>query len=132
MSGSPSEIPARGMQDRDVAPPSVQVVNAEPARKRAKSTVWARGVLSASTSTQSSGPVKLSAVVINAIGRQIAIDFPALPRPPSVEFHDMLRNIFNSGLTLGEGLKFADECRQRGEMWTDCSVRLDWRGAITR
>ena len=126
MSRSTSEIPARGMQDRDVAPSSVQVVNADPAPKRAKNTTWARGVLSASTaadSTQSFGPVKLSAVVINAIDRQIELDFPALPRPPSVEFHDMLQNIFNSGLTLGDGLQLADECRQRGEAWPTCSVK---------
>ena len=126
MSGSTSEIPAKGMQDRDVAPSSVQVVNAESAPKRAKSTTWARGVLSASNdadSTRSSGPVKLSAVVINAIDRQMKLDFPALPRPPTVEFHDMLRNIFNSGLTLGDGLQLADECRQRGEAWPACSVR---------
>ena len=109
-----------------MAQPSVQVVNARPARKKIRSTAWARGVLSASCSagyTLSFGSVKLSAVVINAIDRQMAIDFPALPRPPTVEFHDMLRNIFNSGLTLSDGLQLADECRQRGEAWPACSVK---------
>ena len=125
-SGSTSEILARGVQYRDVTPSSEQVENARTARKREKSTAWARGLLSASTSadsTQSFGSVKLSAVVINAIDRQIALDFPSLPRPPSAEFHDMLQNIFNSGLSLGDGLQLADECRQRGEAWPACSVR---------
>ena len=59
----------------------------------------------------------LSDVVIRAIDIQIATHFPELPRPPTVEFHSMLRHILDSGLTLGDGLRLAEAHRQRGEEW---------------
>ena len=116
---SSADLPAGSVRDQDTAATSAQVVIEEPARKRKRTRQWARGLLSASAcadSSQGDGSVRLSAAVVLSIDRQIATHFPALPRPPTVEFHSMLQGIFNSGLTVSEGLRLADECRQHGQV----------------
>ena len=120
MTGSNDEMSVKTAPDHDMTQTSPDVVTEEPVCKKVRSTRWARGVLSASTSAMSGRgdePPKLTEVVICAIDRQLAIHFPELPRPPTVEFHSMLQHIFQNGLSLGDGFRLAEEHRLRGETW---------------
>ena len=100
------------------ASPEVDPKGAKPRKPRDPR--WTTLLLRASTSEsvgQGSKNFQLSGVVIQAIDLQLQTHFPHLPRPPSVEFHSLLKHVLQNGLTLGEGFRIAEAHRLRGETW---------------
>ena len=99
---------------------SPSTVSAEPASKRPRSQKWIANILASSTSTptgRGTPETIVSDAIVHAIDRQIVARFPHLPRPPTVEFHSMLSHILQSGMTLAQGLRIAEEHRERGQIW---------------
>ena len=114
------EIPVTAASHRDLTRTCSELLGEEPPHKMIRGTRLSQEVLSGSSPAgfiPGDNPVMLSEVVIHAIDRQIAIHFPELPRTPTMEFQIMLRHILQSGLTLGDGLRLAEEHRLRGEAW---------------
>ena len=72
----------------------------------------------ATSALESSQKSILPEVMIQAIARNMAINFPLLPRPPSIKFYRMLRHILNcKDVPLCEAFKIADQHRQAGHDW---------------